>query len=41
MKWQQVREQYPDRWLLLEAIRTHTEGDKRVVEDGLSGGCVS
>ena len=33
MKWQQVREQYPDRWLLLEAIRAHSEADKRVVEE--------
>ena len=33
MKWQQVREQYPDRWLLLEAIGAHTEADTRVVEE--------
>jgi hypothetical protein len=33
MRWQQAREQFPSQWLLVEAIKAHTEGNKRVVED--------
>jgi hypothetical protein len=33
MTWQQIRQQYPKRWLLLEAIKAHSDKDKRVVED--------
>jgi hypothetical protein len=33
MKWQQVRENFPSQWLLVEAIKAHTEGNQRIVED--------
>ena len=33
MHWQKIREIYPSQWVLVEAIRAHTEGNKRVVED--------
>jgi hypothetical protein len=33
MRWQQARDQFPSQWLLVEAIKAHTEGNKRVVED--------
>lgn len=33
MKWQEIREQYPDQWLLVEAIEAYSESGKRVVEE--------
>lgn len=33
MKWQAVREQFPDCWLLVEAVKAHTEQGQRIVED--------
>ena len=33
MTWEAIREAYPHQWLLVEAIKAHTKGDKRVVED--------
>ncbi|MCL4266282.1 MAG: hypothetical protein KJ069_23955 [Anaerolineae bacterium] len=32
MNWQDIREIYPDTWLLIEAIEAHTEGDKRILD---------
>ncbi len=32
MKWQEIRTHYPQRWLLIEAIKAHSEASKRVVE---------
>lgn len=32
MLWQEIREHYPQQWLLVEAIKAHTEGDKRMLE---------
>ena len=32
MKWQEIREYYPQQWLLIEAIKARSEGDKRVLE---------
>jgi hypothetical protein len=32
MKWQEIRQIYPDDWLLTEAIEAHTEGDKRILD---------
>ncbi len=29
MKWQDVRKQYPDTWLLIEALEAHTTEEKR------------
>lgn len=33
MKWQDVRNQFPDCWLLVEALKAHTEQGQRIVED--------
>lgn len=33
MQWREARSEFPDRWLLVEAIRAHTEEDRREVED--------
>lgn len=35
MTWQEIRAHYPKTWLLLEAIRAHSEDDKRIL-DGLA-----
>ncbi len=32
MQWQDIREHYPNQWLLIEAIKAHTEDDKRVLD---------
>jgi hypothetical protein len=32
MKWKQVRETYPKKWLLFEAIKAHTKADQRIVD---------
>lgn len=32
MQWQEIRQVYPSRWLLVEAIAAHSEGDKRVLD---------
>ena len=32
MQWQEVREHYPQQWLLVEAIKAHSETSKRIVE---------
>ena len=33
MKWEKVRQEYPNRWLLIEAATAHTENDTRIVEE--------
>ncbi len=33
MKWEEIRKQYPDQWLLVEAIEAHSESGKRIVEE--------
>lgn len=33
MTWQKVRQHYPHQWLLLEAIKAHSEPGKRIVSD--------
>ncbi|MFQ5615938.1 MAG: hypothetical protein ACE5GO_05705 [Anaerolineales bacterium] len=33
MKWQKIREHFPDQWLLVEATKAYSEGGKRIVED--------
>ncbi|MCP3957249.1 MAG: hypothetical protein GY719_05300 [bacterium] len=33
MKWQEIRRHYPDRWLLVEALRAHSKNNKRILED--------
>ena len=32
MRWEKVREQYPDQWLVIEALEAHTEDDRRKLE---------
>jgi hypothetical protein len=33
MQWEQIRNYYPHQWLLVEAIKAHSEGDKRIIEE--------
>ncbi len=33
MQWQQIRQHHPQQWLLLEAIKAHSEGNKRILDD--------
>ncbi len=33
MKWQEVREKFPHQWLVLEAVKSHSEGDVWVADD--------
>ena len=35
MKWSEVRQAYPDRWLIVEALEAHNTGDQREL-DGLA-----
>lgn len=35
MKWQDVRKQYPDTWLLIEALEAHTTEEKRRIVENL------
>lgn len=32
MQWTEIRDRYPQQWLLLEAIQAHSEASKRIVE---------
>jgi hypothetical protein len=32
MQWQEIREHYPQQWLLVEAIKAHSETNVRIVE---------
>jgi hypothetical protein len=32
MEWHVIREHYPQQWLLLEAIKAHSQANKRVLE---------
>lgn len=32
MQWQEIRQHYPQQWLLLEAIEAHSEANKRILE---------
>ncbi|TAN51844.1 MAG: hypothetical protein EPN21_05545 [Methylococcaceae bacterium] len=31
MLWQNIRQIYPNSWLLMEALDAHTEGDQRIL----------
>jgi hypothetical protein len=33
MQWQNIRHHYPEQWLLVEAIKAHSENDRRVLDD--------
>ena len=32
MRWQEIRETYPNQWLIVEALEAHTEGQQRHIE---------
>ena len=32
MKWEEIRTHYPQRWLLVEAIKARSEANKRILE---------
>ena len=32
MHWQTIRNQYPQRWLLVEALEAHTEANQRLLD---------
>ena len=32
MQWQEIRKHHPQQWLLVEAIKAHSEVNKRIVE---------
>ena len=32
MIWSEVREAYPDQWLIIEALAAHTEGNQRLLD---------
>lgn len=33
MQWREIREHYPDQWLLVEALAAHTEANKRILDE--------
>ncbi|MTW87585.1 hypothetical protein F3157_18370 [Virgibacillus dakarensis] len=33
MKWQEVREHFPNQFLLVHILNSHEEGDKKIVDD--------
>lgn len=41
MKWQEIREHYPQQWLLVEALRAHSVKDQRILDDLAVLGCYS
>jgi hypothetical protein len=32
MKWREIRKYHPQQWLLVEAIKAHSEANKRILE---------
>ena len=32
MQWQEIRDHYPQQWLLVEAINAHSEANKRILD---------
>jgi hypothetical protein len=33
MQWAEIREEYPQRWLVVEALEAHTEGEQRKLDE--------
>jgi hypothetical protein len=33
VKWEKIRSHYPHQWLLVEAIKAHSESGKRILEE--------
>ncbi len=32
MTWEQIRQEYPNRWVVIEALDAHTDGGRRVID---------
>ena len=32
MQWQEIRNRYPQQWLLVEAIKAHSDANKRILD---------
>ena len=32
MRWAEIRQQYPNQWLVIDALEAHTEGDRRKLD---------
>ena len=32
MEWKDIRQHYPEQWVLVEAVEAHTEGNMRIVD---------
>lgn len=32
MKWDDVRNVYPSRWVVIEAVEAHSEGNRRIID---------
>jgi len=32
MNWQDIRQQYPNRWVVIEALQAHTKGTQRIID---------
>ncbi len=32
IEWEQVRHQYPQKWLLIEAVKAHSDSGRRILE---------
>lgn len=33
MTWQEIRKQLPNRWLLIEALKAHSQDGRRIIDD--------
>lgn len=33
MKWQEIRNQYPNQWVLIEALKANSQNSKREIQD--------
>lgn len=33
MKWEEIRTHYPKKWILIEAVKAHSEDNKRILDD--------
>jgi hypothetical protein len=33
MQWQEIRDHYPNQWLLVEAVAAHTDKDRRIIDE--------
>ncbi|MEW6609183.1 MAG: hypothetical protein AB1414_17355 [bacterium] len=33
MRWEEIRIHYPSQWLLIEAVKAHSEANKRILDE--------